>query len=748
MPLGILFVDGGKKAVVNNAGYHDQAVSLIDLTTGKLLSSVPFDRSWLGLALAPDQQHILVSGGLVEDPKEKDRYAIHNVALAPAGLVKEGGYALGQIAPDQQFISSILVGKQGTYALNIQTDELLLFKENIVQAQSVKVGYRPYGLALDPSGKLLAVSNWGDKSVWFLDSTTLDVKRKVAVQSHPTALQFAKDGRLFVTNSGANTVSVIANGKVIETIRTGTDRADRIGSTPVALSLDPTGKTLFVANAGNNCVTVVDVAKPTKSFIKGFIPTEKYPTAVAVSPNGKKLLIGTAKGLFGPNAGMNAPTTGKKRKSKGGPEYLYVGNQMAGRLAILDMPTSKQLAAYSTQALDNSPLGEKAALTASERADLQKNAFSKIKHVIYVIKENRTYDQVLGDMVKGNGDPSLTMYGKAVTPNIHRIADTYSLLDNLYTDGDVSQAGHQWTDAAYANDYNEKQWPLNYGDHGEIKSDTRLTSSPGLYLWSLARKHGLKARVYGEYVDRQEDHDSLDDPEVKKDPEKYGYSASFEKIFARGGRDPEKVADFLRELKIAEKTGKWPSVMVMALPEDHTRGLRAGAYTPNAMVGSNDQAVGMLVDGVSHSKFWKDTAIFVIQDDAQDGPDHVDSHRTVGLVVSPYVKRGIVDSTQYSTASMLRTMELILGLPPMTQFDAKATPMYKSFTTKPNFAPYNLVAPQVDLEARNPSGTLLAKRSEKLDFSDIDRADFGELNHILWEAAKPGVPYPAPVHGR
>jgi hypothetical protein len=270
----------------------------------------------------------------------------------------------------------------------------------------------------------------------------------------------------------------------------------------------------------------------------------------------------------------------------------------------------------------------------------------------------------------------------------------------------------------------------------------RLTSSPGEYLWSLARKKGRTARVYGEYVDRQEDHDSLSEPLAKADPEKYGYSASFEKIFARGGRDTEKVADFLREMREAEKTGKWPNLMVMALPDDHTHGMRAGEYSPRAMVGDNDQAIGQLVDAVSHSRFWNETAIFIIQDDAQDGPDHIDSHRTVGLVISPYVRRGALVSQHYTTSSMLRTMELILGLPPMTTYDAAATPMYACFTTRPDFTPYTNAPPEVDIEERNPRATALARRSAKLDFSEVDRADFTELNHILWEAYKPGIPYP------
>jgi hypothetical protein len=407
---------------------------------------------------------------------------------------------------------------------------------------------------------------------------------------------------------------------------------------------------------------------------------------------------------------------------------------------MVDLPDEAGLKTLTAQVRANLPPGE-AAVTVDRKA-IESGALKKIKHVVYVIKENRTYDQVFGDLPQGDGDPSLTIFGERVTPNAHKLVSTFSLFDNLYADGESSQVGHQWTDAAYGNDYTEKQWVLGYGRHGQVESDRRLTSSPGDYVWTLARKKGLWARVYGEYVDVQEDHNSLQDPEIKKDPEKYGYSESFERIFARDGRDTEKVEDFLREMREAEKTGKWPSLMVMALPEDHTHGFSAGAYTPYAMVANNDLAVGRLVDGISHSKFWKDTAIFVIQDDAQDGPDHVDSHRTVGYVISPYVRRGGVDHTMYSTASMLRTMEIMLGLPPMTEFDAKATPMHAAFTTKPDFTPFSFVPPKVDVNEKNPPRTALAARSDKLDFSDIDRADFDGLNRLLWDGYRPGVPYP------
>jgi hypothetical protein len=426
--------------------------------------------------------------------------------------------------------------------------------------------------------------------------------------------------------------------------------------------------------------------------------------------------------------------------------HKYIGNILSGHLAIVDLPDPETLARYSVEVVANRPDGPKRARSVSTPGIL--GALKKIEHIVYVIKENRTYDQVLGDDLRGNGDPGLVMFGQKVTPNEHKIADQFVLFDNLYCDGEVSQVGHQWTDAAYAGDYTEKQWVLSYGDHEEVESDTRLSSSPGGYFWQNAKKHGKTARIYGEYLEWQEDHTSAHG-EVKKDPEKFGCSAAFEKVFARGGRDTEKVDVFLSELKAAESTGKWPNFMVMALNEDHTRGVSAGAFSPQAMVASNDLAVGRLIEGITHSKFWPSTAVFIIEDDAQDGPDHVDCHRTTGYLACPLVKRGFVDHTMYSTSSMIRTMGLMLGLPPLSQYDANAMPMLPCLGVKPDLSTYTAVPPQIDLMKKNPSKGDLVRRSAKLDFSDLDRADPQEFNDILWKATHLGTkgPTPAPVHG-
>jgi hypothetical protein len=317
------------------------------------------------------------------------------------------------------------------------------------------------------------------------------------------------------------------------------------------------------------------------------------------------------------------------------------------------------------------------------------------------------------------------------------------ILDNIYCDGEVSQDGHQWCDAAYATRFNEHAWPSSYARKGQPDDDDTVNSSPAGYLWDACRKKGLSFISYGEAASFKSTPDTAPIFEGNKGLEGH---ASLEWSKA-GGRDFEKIDVFLRDLAKAEKSGQWPNFMVMSLGEDHTSGLRAGAFTPDACVASNDVALGKLVDAVSHSKFWAETAIFVIEDDAQNGPDHVDAHRTVGLVISPYTARNTVDSSFYTTGSMIKTMELMLGLDPLTQHDRGSNPMVSSFTVKPNFQPYTALPARIDLNAKNPARTLLSKMSERLDLSGYDRSDPGLMNEILWRHTHPERKMPPVVVG-
>ena len=757
LPLKMQFSPDGKSLLVLTGGYHDHGVSVIDPTSNRLVQSVDMDKDWAGMCFDPSGQTVYVAAGQGDTPLSLDKAVKDGLSARRASSLKETvlrlGYAGGRLTLQdplavpfldgkERWTAGMTTGKDGALYL-VETEGDVVYKlagsPATLQA-SAHVGYRPYACALSPDGRTLAVSNMGDDSVSLLDPRTMTERTRVKVGSQPNELAWGRDGRLFVANAGANSVSVIFNKVEVETIKTSLDPRDPVGSTPDALALAPDGTRLYVANADNNDVAVVDTSDRRESRVLGFIPTGWYPSALALTPDGRTLYVGTGKGLrFRANDRVTTPYTRVQPVS--GQKYDYIGGALTGAVSAVRLPGARGLASYTRQVYANTPRP----MRESQADPGARAALAKIKHVLYIIRENRTYDQVFGDLKAGNGDPSLTIFGQAVTPNAHGLAARYVLLDNLYCNGEVSEDGHKWCDAAYATNFVEKVWPSAYSDRSEPDADARLTDSPAGAIWDDCARHGVSYYAYGEAADFTATPNAP--PTFTGDKglaghasKEYGSLGWFE-----GPRDVGRAGIFLRDLRAAEKTGIWPQFMVMALPEDHTQALKAGAYTPVANVAENDQALGQIVEGVSHSRFWPATAIFVIEDDAQSGPDHVDAHRTEGLVLSPYVKRGQVDSTQYTTASMVRTMEMILNLPPMTQFDRAATPMLSCFTSTPDLTAWADIGPRVDLEARNPSKGAGAVASAKLDLSGPDRADPDALNAVLWHALRPGVPMPAPV---
>jgi len=759
MPLKMLFTPDGKNLLVNTGGYHDHTVNLISLQSGAVTASVQVAKDWAGLAYDSESGTIYVSGGGAGTPgfaATAKQYgatdaavnSIHTpilrIRLDQGKLMQQAGVAIPGLSEKDRYIAGITLGKdRSMYVVNLQSDTVYHLSQKGEEVLATgKTGYRPYAAVFSPDFKTLAVSNWGDESVSLLDPETLQETKRIKTGSHPNELCFAKDGRLFVANAGANTVSVIEKGVVTETIRTSLDPNAPVGSTPVALAITPDSRFLFAANADNNDVAMISIVEHGDSEVLGFIPTGWYPSALAVSPDGKQLFVGTAKGMgFGPNVPAKKASS---RLGRGSMPFDYIGGLLGGTVSRLNIPNKDQLAAYTKQVHANVPVPSRW-YDKQEAERVQQNAFSKIKHVVYIIRENRTYDQVFGDLGFGNGDPKLVFFGEEVTPNAHMLVKRYVTLDNLYSDGEVSEDGHQWTDAAWATDFTQKAWVTSYSRRGEPEADERLTASPAGYLWDNCARHNLTYRAYGEGSSFRSTPDSEPTVHVKGMLADHFSLAWLKSKAVKDSRDTDRAQIFVDELKHAEATGQWPNFMVMSLGEDHTQGLLPGAFTPSAHVAANDQALGMIVDAVSHSKFWRETAIFVIEDDAQNGPDHVDAHRTVGLVVSPYVKPKNLDSTMYTTSSMVHTIELILGLPTMTQFDRAATPMYNAFTSEPDFSPVERVNPKIDLITRNAQTGPGATASLKLDFSDYDRADPDELNRILWAALKPGEPMPAPV---
>jgi YVTN family beta-propeller protein len=759
LPMKMHVTADGSQLLVLTGGFHDHSLNVIDLHSRKLSTTLDVVKTWDGMAFDPTSGTVYLPGGGPGKPSFPASLARFHVTSPMKEFIDKPilrvNFNTGKLTPGQpisieglkekdRFISGMALGPDGAlYAINIQTDTLYrLAGPDFSRQTSVKTAYHPYDIVFSPDTKTFAVSNWGDKSVSFFDTASFKETSKIAVGSHPNEMIWAKDGRLFVADSGSNEVTIIKDGSVVETVRTSMDPRALVGSTPDALALSPDGKRLYVANADNNNVAVIDVAAPKESRVLGFIPTGWYPTSLAISPDGRQLYVGTGKGMGFRN---NYPAT--TIFAQPGPDtshpFDYIPAILSGHVSVVDVPDSARLAAYTKQAKANVPTPD-AYVDRTYAAKIRAEVFPKIKHVVYIIRENRTYDQVFGDLGIGNGDPKITMFGEKVTPNAHALSRRFVTLDNLYCDGEVSEDGHQWSNAAYATDFNQKAWTNSYSTRSEPEADERLMSSPGGYLWDACERKHLTYRTYGEMAGFVSSPES--EPEVRAEGSLKGHvSTEWLKLKSKGARDPEKAGVFIDELHAAEKTGEWPNFMVMSLGEDHTQGLRPGAFTPSALVASNDQALGQIVEAVSNSRFWKETAIFVIEDDAQNGPDHVDAHRTVALLVSPWAKRKAVDSSMYTTSSMVKTMELILGLDPMSQFDAAATPMEFSFTTTPDFAPIANLTPQIDLLSKNPPTGAGARASLKLDFSGYDKADPGELNRILWAALKPGQPMPAPV---
>ncbi|MFL6352905.1 MAG: phosphoesterase [Bryobacteraceae bacterium] len=771
-PARILLSPDGSQLVVLTSGFHHQGVTIIDARSEKIVSSTNLGKAYGDMALDVRSKRLFVcGGGAVDDAKLKQRLASRGEQIAApqfdaavlSASLDEGKLSFAapigieHLAARDRFISGIAIGKDGAlFVVNINNDTVYrLSPPNYKVEASAASGYGAYRAAVSPDGMLLAVSNWGDESISLFSTAGLALVDRVKVGVHPNDLVFGPDRRLFVSNAGSNSVSVIRQNKLVETIKTSLTPSDPVGSTPDAVAVSRDGTRLFVANADNNDVAVIDISRPDHSQVLGFIPTGWHPSALAVSREGKTLYVGIAKGLA---SRANVPTSKLAREAEPDPRhpYDYVGDTLTGYVSFINTPTKTRLKQLTEKVVHNFPSAESDSKAKAIAETIQNHVFPQLKHVLYIIRENRTYDQVLGDLGRGNGDPSLTLFGEAVTPNAHKLARTWAVFDNLYVNGEVSENGHQWSDAAYATDFISKGWLQSYSGRGEPKAgdgelgaDERLRSSPGGYLWDNCALHGVSFRTYGEFAFFHSGRDQ--GPRfVAKGLEGHA-SVDWLKLASTNwtniskGRDPDLADVFIREMHDSERRDNWPRFMVMSLGEDHTHALRPGHYTPSAMVASNDQALGKIIDAVSHSRFWPETIIFVIEDDAQDGPDHVDCRRTVGLTISPYLKRGIVDSTLYTTASMIHTMELILGLPTMTQFDRAAIPMLHAFSTTPDFTPYSNISPQIDLLAKNPEKGPAADASLRLDFSGFDRADPEEMNRILWGALKPGVPLPAPV---
>ena len=653
--------------------------------------------------------------------------------------------------------------------------------------KQIPVGVAPYSVIL--KGNKAYVTNWGGRqpgpddlthkssgspvvidektgiassgTVSVIDLTGGKVIKEIPVYLHPCGMALSPDSaQLYVANANSDLVSVIHTDadKVVKTFSSKPLEELPFGSAPNDLEVSPDGKTLYIANGGNNLLSVCDLSDYT---IKGLIPAGWYPSSVCISRDGRMLYVLNMKGI------------GSRDKPEGA-KGLKTHDQ-TGSLSFIPVPGKDSLDKYTINAAVNMRLpgisrsmniaGVKESIVPVPVRPGEKSVF---KHVIYIIKENRTYDQIMGDHVRGNGDSTLCMFGKMVTPNHHRLADEFVLLDNTYCNGVLSAEGHQWTSQGYVTDYVEKafpDWIRGYPWNGD---DPLVYASTG-FIWDYVMRAGLRFRTYGEYVadivspadatwtEIWEDHKTGSGRiKIQAIPTIHTLENNFCPTYTGSPRtinDQYKADEFIKELHHFEKTDSFPNLMMLSLPNNHTSGTQEGFPTPRAMVADNDLALGRIVEEVSKSRFWKETVIFVIEDDPQNGLDHVDGHRTVAFCISPYTRRGEVISTHYNQNSILRTIQLILGLPPMTQFDLIAEPMVDCFVNEPDLAPYEALPNIIPLDEMNPDLSLIsgkqlywAKKSMGLNLDDNDDLNYDEeitLNRILWHSVRGyGTAYP------
>ncbi len=794
-PVNLAVDPSGRYAAALHAGHGQHQVWIIDLDRGQVTSRAPLKEAFEGIAFSPDGLSLVVSGGgngLVRV------FAFNRGQLAPRPDIRVGSgpgrsvVAGVAVAPDNKTVFAALVFSGKIVRASMETGRIdwtaILDPQADAEAfasQAATAGQEPNDLplseklsecpdplsvAVDWPRRRVYASLWGKSGVAVLDADSGARVAQWPAGLHPNELLLSRDGtRLFVSNGGLNTVTELdtRDGRPVETLVSAFAAGDPPGSTPDSLSLSPDGRTLFVANASINTVAVFDVATPGASRPLGFIPTGWLPTRVRATPDGRRLLVVSARGLSAkanlppaPEVAAASPRSLFKSVSPGPglPKtlYPYIGTLYNGSLGVVSLPDKDDLESKMRQWTRTSQLCRPVEAQPPgpgnpippRRGTLGKRTASPIRYVIYIVKENRTYDGVFGDMPEGNGAPSLCLFPEAVTPNLHRIARQFVLLDNFFANAEVSASGHEWSMAGYCSEFVEKLWPPNYGHkRGGIPYPAEGRHAAAIpasgYLWDRAREAGVSYRVYGEFsggkaTAAEPARSNLESLQGHLDPLYRGWDLNYS--------DLDRVERFISELHRFEQAGDMPRLQILRLPNDHTNGAWAGNLTPRAMVAQNDLAFGRLVEAVSRSRFWPQTAVFAVEDDAQNGPDHVDAHRTEALVISPYARSHAVDSNPYTTCSMLATIELILGLEPMSQFDADANPMAASFQATADLGAYTAVPNSISLSERNPSGTRAALESATFDLTREDAVDDLAFNRVIWESVRgPDAPVPAPV---
>jgi YVTN family beta-propeller protein len=731
LPLNIAVSSSKKYMAVTNNGQSTQSIQLIDVLQEKILDSIDIPKSWFGLKFSADEKNLYASGG---NDNWILKYAIIHNKLVLKDSIKLGKKWPEKISPagididDAKRLMYVVTKENNSLYVISLTSKAILHKEPLYN--------EAYTCLLSPDKRKLYISVWGGDKIKIFNTVTRKITDSIAVGDNPNDICITKNGKyLFVANANDNSVSVIniKLRKVTETLNAALYPNSVPGSTTNSVALSADEKTLYIANADNNCVAVFDVSKPGSSVSKGFIPVGWYPTSVRTA--GNKIYVANGKGFTSMANVLFDPfhTNSTMGYQKGDNDRYYIGGLFRGTLSIINTPDAQQLSMFSQQVYKNTPYNKNKELESTGETNNpipQKiGDSSPIKYVFYIIKENRTYDQVLGDMPEGNGDTSLCLFGEKITPNEHAISREFVLLDNFYVNSEVSADGHNWSVGAYADDYLEKTWPTYYGGRGGDyggEGTREIANNKGGFIWDHAARAGVSYRTYGEFAD-----DYKPNIPVLKDhicPYYTGWDLDV--------RDTVRFNQWRRDFDSLVAVNALPHLNTMRFGNDHTSGLSKGKPTPYAYVAENDLAVGMFIDYLSKSPVWQQSVVFILEDDAQDGPDHVDAHRSTAYMAGGFVKRGFVDHSMYSTTSVLRTIELILGIPPMSQYDASAPSMWRCFQSTPDLKPYNVKPLQVDINQKNTAENAWQRKSETFDFTKEDRIPDRAFTEVIWKAVK------------
>jgi DNA-binding beta-propeller fold protein YncE len=736
-PMNAALSDDEKYLAVSHSGHSKAEIWLMNLKAKKEVQKVRLADTWYGIRFVGDK--LFVSGGY--------QNCVYTFSLRKGKLMATDTIRFADVTPRYNgalqgldIWAATSENCQRGSKKNLRKIFIAVFFRNdstlrimnleTKKQEIVKLDGMPYMCVFLKDGSVM-VSIWGSKKVEVFRN--MKFAYEIPTGDHPNEIIISRDGKFaYVACANDNTVTFIdiTKKKVVASVSTAIHPDAPEGSTTNSVILTPDQRFLLAANADNNSLTVIDVNEPEKPRPIGLIPVGWYPTKVLVLKNKTVLVL-----------------NGKGGRSLANPDGHYIANLMEGSLSIFTLPDEKRLIKYSQQVYTNTPYKHDQLLhvpfTDESAVPHKVGDPSPIKHVFYIIKENRTYDQVFGDMSEGNGDTSLCIFGENITPNHHKLAREFVLFDNFYVNSEVSADGHNWSIAGYATDYVEKTWPTRYGKRGgeydfEGGQPTAVPNSG--YLWTIAAKHNISYRSYGEFVTTDQ---VIGKPGVASDPGLDGHFAPYYRGWDLEYSDVDRYKAWEKEFTVYEQNDNLPRLCIMHLPNDHTAGSLKDKLSPRAYVAQNDYALGLIVERISKSKYWMETAIFIVEDDAQNGPDHVDAHRSVALVISPFIKKHFVDHTLYSTTSMLRTMELILSLPPMSQYDASSTPMFNAFTTIADTTRFNVQEPRWDLNERNKSGSYGEVLMEKFNLTRQDAIPDREFSEIIWQNVT-GKPMPAP----